>query len=173
MSPEKKMMIIKKMIKHFQLRSCVAVKLRVRMFISVFQVRCWSHHMLLCAPDTVYLALSWIHAIRCSPGDADLLATLSVVFSDRGCHAVHLLCTDLSDHPEAVLTALPALAAGRPVTIFYLQVSHQADRGRTADYLQRLTLATGGRCYAIPVCLNGELKEVCLSYQHSRTEIVQ
>ncbi|TWW76076.1 uncharacterized protein C11orf16 homolog [Takifugu flavidus] len=123
-------------------------------------VSCWSHHMLLCAPDTVYLALSWIHAIRCSPGDADLLATLSVVFSDRGCHAVHLLCTDLSDHPEAVLTALPALAAGRPVNIFYLQVSHQTDRGRTADYLQRLTLATGGRCYAIPVCFHGELKEV-------------
>lgn len=139
----------------------------------MFQVSCWSHHMLLCAPDTVYLALSWIHAIRCSPGDADLLATLSVVFSDRGCHAVHLLCTDLSDHPEAVLTALPALAAGRPVNIFYLQVSHQTDRGRTADYLQRLTLATGGRCYAIPVCFHGEPKEVCLSYQHGRSEIVQ
>lgn len=173
MSPEKKMMMIKKMMKHFQLLSCVAVTLRVRRFISVCQVRCWSHHMLLCAPDTVYLALSWIHAIRCSPGDADLLATLSVAFSDRGCHAVHLLCTELSDHPEAVLTALPELAAGRPVNIFYLQVSHQTDRGRTADYLQRLTLATGGRCYAIPVCVNGGVKEVCLSDRHGRTETVQ
>lgn len=129
--------------------------------------------MLPCAPDTVYLALSWIHAIRCSPGHADLWATLNVVLSDQGCHAVHLLCTELSDHPEAVLTALPALAAGRPVNIFYLQASHQTDRGRTADYLQRLSLATGGRCHTIPVCLNGELKEVCLRYQHSRTETAQ
>lgn len=142
-----------------------------KMLIFAFQVSCWSHHMLPCASDTVYLSLSWIHAIRCSPGDADLLAMLSTAFSDRGCHAVHLLCTDLTDHPEAVPKALPALAAGMPVNIFYLQASGHLDSGRTPDYLQRVALATRGSCYIIPVGLNGELKEVCLSLQHSRTEI--
>lgn len=138
------------------------------MLTCVLQVRCWSRHMLLCAPDTVYLALSWIHAIRCSPGDAHLLATLSVVFSDGGCHAVHLLCAELRERPEAVLTAVPALAAGRPVNVFYLQGPSSAqDGGSTADYLRRLSLATGGRCHALPVGLNGELKEVCVSYTHT------
>lgn len=115
--------------------------------------------MLPCAPDTVYMALSWIHSISCSPG-RDLLAALSVALTDPACDAIHLLCTDLSDHPEAVLTALPALAAVRPVNIFYLQDSgHQLDRN-TVDYLQRLTQTTRGSCYVIPVGLNGVLEKV-------------
>ncbi|XP_060892012.1 uncharacterized protein C11orf16 homolog isoform X1 [Labrus mixtus] len=118
------------------------------------ELTCWSHHMLPCAPDSVYIALSWIHSITCSPG-RDLLAALCVAFTDPACHAVHLLCTGLPDQPEAVLRALPALAAGRPVNIFYLKDSGaQVDRN-SLDYLQCLTDATRGSCYVIPFGLNG------------------
>lgn len=115
--------------------------------------------MLPCAPDTVYMALSWIHSISCSPGWG-LLVALSAALADPACHAIHLLCTDLPDHPEAVLTALPALAAGRPVNVFYLQDSGGQLDSSTRDYLQRLSQATRGSCYVIPVGLNGELEKV-------------
>ncbi|KAM7002331.1 uncharacterized protein C11orf16 homolog [Tautogolabrus adspersus] len=122
------------------------------------ELTCWSHHMLPCAPDSVYIALSWIHSITCSPG-RDLLAALSVAFSDTACHAVHLFCTGLPEKPEALLRALPTLAAGRPVNIFYLKDSGaQVDRN-TQDYLQYLTGATRGSCYVIPVGLNGVLEK--------------
>lgn len=116
--------------------------------------------MLPCAPDTVYMSLSWIHSISCSPGSRDLLAALSVALADPACHAVHLLCTELPDQPEVVLAALPPLAAGRPVNIFYLQDSGGQMDSNTRDYLQCLTQATGGSCYVIPVGLNGVLEKV-------------
>ncbi|KAK2842665.1 hypothetical protein Q5P01_012865 [Channa striata] len=123
------------------------------------KVNCWSHHMLPCLPDTVYSALSWIHSISCSPG-RDLLAALSLALTDQACHTVHLLCTGLPDHPEAVLRALPALAAGRPVNVLYLQDSWRQLDTSTRDYLQCLTRTTRGSCYVIPVDLNGNLEKV-------------
>uniref|UniRef100_A0A3Q1F1M4 DUF4537 domain-containing protein n=1 Tax=Acanthochromis polyacanthus TaxID=80966 RepID=A0A3Q1F1M4_9TELE len=123
------------------------------------KVHCWSHHMLPCAPDTVYTALSWIHSISCSPG-RNLLAALTVALADPFCQTVHLLCSDLPDQPEALLRVLPALAAGRPVNIFYLQDSgRQLDRN-SRDYLQTLTQTTRGSCYLIPFGLNGVLDKV-------------
>ncbi|KAE8296748.1 hypothetical protein D5F01_LYC05510 [Larimichthys crocea] len=133
------------------------------------KLTCWSHHMLPCAPDTVYMALSWIHSISCSPG-RDLLAALSMALTDPSCHAVHMLFTGLPDHPEATLTALPALAAGRPVDIFYLLDSGGQLDNSTRDYLQCLAQATKGSCYVIPVSLNGVLGKVipvCLANQTS------
>ncbi|XP_044048317.1 uncharacterized protein C11orf16 homolog [Siniperca chuatsi] len=123
------------------------------------KVNCWSHHMLPCAPDTVYMALSWIHSISCSPG-RDLLAALSMALPDPACHAIHLLCTELPEQPEALLSALPALAAGRPVNVFYLQDSGGQLDSNTRDYLQCLTQATRGSSYVIPVGLNGVLEQV-------------
>ncbi|XP_034542225.1 uncharacterized protein C11orf16 homolog [Notolabrus celidotus] len=118
----------------------------------------WSHHMLPCAPDTVYISLSWIHSITCSPG-RDLLAALSVALTDPACHAVHLLCKELPEQSEAVLRALPALAAGRPVNMFYLLDSHTLLDTRTRDFLQGVTQTTRGSCYVIPVGLNGVLEK--------------
>nr|XP_046250670.1 uncharacterized protein C11orf16 homolog [Scatophagus argus]XP_046250671.1 uncharacterized protein C11orf16 homolog [Scatophagus argus] len=122
------------------------------------KLTCWSHHMLPCAPDTVYMALSWIHSISCSPG-RDLLPALTTALTDPDCHAIHVLCTGLPDHPEAVLTALPALAAGRPLNIFYLQDSGGQMDINTRDYLQCLMQTTRGSCYVIPVGLNGVLEK--------------
>ncbi|TDH09962.1 hypothetical protein EPR50_G00091270 [Perca flavescens] len=127
------------------------------------KLTCWSQHMLPCAPDTVYMALSWIHSISCGPG-RDLLAALSMSLTDPACQVIHLLCTGLPGQPEAVLAALPALAAGRPVNVFYLRYSGaQLDRN-TRDYLQCLTQATRGSCYVIPVALNGVLEEAVPLY---------
>lgn len=115
--------------------------------------------MLACAPDTVYSVLSWIHSIGCSPG-RDLLAALTTALSDQACHAVHLLCIGLPEQPEAVLRALPTLAAGRPVNVFYLQDSlgHLDTNDRL--YLHCLTQATRGSCYVFTFGLNGKLEKV-------------
>nr|XP_020449018.1 uncharacterized protein C11orf16 homolog [Monopterus albus] len=123
------------------------------------KVNCWSHHMLPCAPDTVYTAVSWIHSISCSPG-RDLLAALSMALADPACHTVHLLCIDLPRQPETVLRALPALAAGRPVNVFYLLDSVGQMDGNTRDYLQCLSQATRGSCYVITVGSNRKLDKV-------------
>ncbi|KAM3609222.1 uncharacterized protein V6R79_011290 [Siganus canaliculatus] len=133
------------------------------------RLTCWSDHMCPCAPDTVYMSLSWIHSISYSPG-RDLLAALSVAFTDPACHAVHLICTDLPDHPEAVLAALPALAAGRPLHIFYLQDSERQLDGNARHYLQCQAQATRGSCYVIPLGLNGTLEKavpLCLPEDRS------
>lgn len=53
--------------------------------------------------------------------------------------------------------ALLRLAVGRPINVFYLQSCAHRVAG---DSLQQLALATGGRCYTIPVGFSGELKEV-------------
>ncbi|XP_008292999.1 uncharacterized protein C11orf16 homolog [Stegastes partitus] len=127
------------------------------------QVNCWSPHMRGCAPDTVYTALSWIHSISCSPG-RDLLAALSVALTNPLCQAIHLLCTDLLEQPEALLRALPGLAAGRPVNIFYLQDSGSELDRNARDYLQCLTQSTRGSCYMIPFDLNGVLEKVIPLY---------
>lgn len=125
------------------------------------QLTCWSSDMLPCAPDTVYTVLSWIRSISCGSG-RNLLAALSSGLTDPACHAIHLITANLPEHPEAVLTALPALAAGRPVNIFYLQASLHSDQN-VKYYLQCLARATRGRCYVLPVGLNGELGEVGLN----------
>lgn len=130
--------------------------------VACWQVNCWSHHMLPCAPDTAYSALSWVQSISCSPG-RDLLAALSMALTDRACHAVHVLCVELPDQPEAVLRALPALAGRRPVSFFYLQPLGRIHHSGVRIYLQCLTYATGGSCYMIPVGLNGELEKVRLT----------
>lgn len=128
-------------------------------FFSTLQVNAWSHHMLPCAPDTVYTALSWIHSISCSAG-RDLLAALSLALTDPACHAVHLLAADQPDQPGAVLSALPALAAGRPVNTFYLQDSDGQPDINTRDYLRRLTQATRGSCYVVVDSSDGKLGKV-------------
>ncbi|CAB1323532.1 unnamed protein product, partial [Coregonus sp. 'balchen'] len=114
----------------------------------------WSEHMVPCAPDTVYEALSWIHSLSSSPG-RDLLAALSTAFSDPACHAVHLVTTDLPDHPEELLRALPTMAGKRPVHVFHLSLSNPSSSssldGRTQDFMQCLTHATRGSCYVIPL----------------------
>lgn len=125
-------------------------------FPSSSQVVSWSQHMLPCAPDTLYLALAWIHSINCSPG-GDLWGALSTAFADPACEAVHLLCSGLPGRPEALLTALPRLAGGRPLNIFYLQSSAHRLAGGS---MQQLARATGGRCYTIPLGFSGDLKEV-------------
>ncbi|XP_040927283.1 uncharacterized protein C11orf16 homolog [Betta splendens] len=122
------------------------------------QVNRWSQHMLPCAPDTVRSALSWVHSISCSPG-RDLLAALGLALSDPACQSVHVLCVDLPEQPEALLRALPALAAGRPVTFFYLQRLGQLS-STSRSYLQCLSHATGGGCYVVPVGLNEEMEKV-------------
>ncbi|XP_040895110.1 uncharacterized protein C11orf16 homolog [Toxotes jaculatrix] len=127
------------------------------------KVTCWSQHMVPCAPDTVYTALSWIHSITCSFG-RDLLAALSLALTDSACHAVHLLITDLPDQPEAVLRALPALAAGSPVNIFYLQDSVAQLDSNIRNYLHCLTQATRGSCYMITDNSNGKLGKVIPLY---------
>ncbi|KAI3371016.1 hypothetical protein L3Q82_023670, partial [Scortum barcoo] len=123
------------------------------------KLTCWSPHMLPCAPDTVYMALSWIHSISCSPG-RDLLAALSMALTDPACHAIHLLCAGPPEQPEAVLRALPALSAGRPLNVFYLQDSGGQLDCNAQNFMQCLTRATGGSCYVIPVGLNGVLEKV-------------
>ncbi|XP_071347437.1 uncharacterized protein C11orf16 homolog [Trachinotus anak] len=138
------------------------------------KVSCWSHHLLPCAPDTVNAALSWIHSISCSPG-RDLLAALSLALTDPACHAVHLLATDLPDQQEAVLRALPALAAGRPVNIFYLRDSVGQLDSNTRDYLQCLTQATRGSCYVITESSDGRLGKViplCVAESQSSAPLV-
>ncbi|XP_035499632.2 uncharacterized protein C11orf16 homolog isoform X2 [Scophthalmus maximus] len=134
-------------------------------------VNAWSHHMLPCAPDTVYTALSWIHSISCSAG-RDLLAALSLALTDPACHAVHLLAADQPDQPGAVLSALPALAAGRPVNTFYLQDSDGQPDINTRDYLRRLTQATRGSCYVVVDSSDGKLgKVVPLCAAESQTSV--
>ncbi|KAM7415123.1 hypothetical protein PAMA_019784 [Pampus argenteus] len=123
------------------------------------KVNCWSLHMLPCTHDTVYTALSWIRSISCSPG-RDLLAALSMALTDSTCQAVHLLTTGLPDQPGAALRALPALAAGRPVNVFYLQDSGAQLEIDTRDYQQRLAHATRGSCFMVAVDLNGVLQKV-------------
>lgn len=127
------------------------------------KVNCWSHHMCSCAPDTVYTTLSWIHSISCSSG-RDLLSALSIALTDAVCQAVHLLCTDFPEQPEAVLRVLPALTAGRPVNVFYLQDSGTKLDRNTRDYLQCLTQTTRGSCYLIPVDLSGVLEKAIPLY---------
>lgn len=112
-----------------------------------FQVNSWSNHLLPCAPETLYLALAWIHSINCSSG-SDLWGALSTALADPACEAVHLLCTGRPGWSEALLTALLRLAVGRPLNVFYLQSSVHRLAG---DNLQRLAWATRGRCYNIPV----------------------
>ncbi|XP_056273824.1 uncharacterized protein C11orf16 homolog isoform X2 [Pseudoliparis swirei] len=132
------------------------------------ELSCWSHRMLPCAPDTLYLALSWIHSIGRGPGGRRLLllpAALSVALADPACHAVHLLCTGVPDGPGASFTGLPALAAGRPVNVFYLQDSGGRMDGDARDQLQCLSRATRGSCYEISVGLNGVLETVQIRTQ--------
>lgn len=88
------------------------------------------------------------------------MAALSIALTDSVCQAVHLLCTDLPEQPEAVLRALPALAAGRPVNVFYLQDSGTKLDRNTQDLLQCLTQTTRGSCYLIPIDRSGVLEKV-------------
>lgn len=111
--------------------------------------------MLPCAPDTLYLALNWIHSINCSTG-SDLWGALSTALADPACAAIHLLCTGRPRWSEALLMALLRLAVGRPLNVFYLQSLANPLPG---DNLQQLAWATGGRCYNIPVSFS-----VCLLY---------
>lgn len=126
------------------------------MLFPLSQVTSWSNHMLPCAPDTLYLALAWIHSINCSAG-SDLWGALSTAFADPACEAVHLLCSGRPRWSEGLLTALLRPAVGRPLNVFYLQSSAHRLAG---DSLQQLALATGGHCYTVPVGFSGELKEV-------------
>ena len=114
--------------------------------------------MLPCTPETVYTALSWIHSVSCGPGGG-LLAALSLALSDPACHAVHLFATILPVQLEAALRVLPALAARRPLNVFYLQDSGgQLDS--KARHLQCLAQPLRGSCYIIADSSDGELGKV-------------
>ncbi|KAK5600067.1 hypothetical protein CRENBAI_009778 [Crenichthys baileyi] len=119
-------------------------------------VQCWSQDMLSCLPHTVFTALPWVHSISCSSGN-NVLPALKAALSDPACHTVYLLCTDLPEQPELVLGSLPALAACRPINVFYLQGSCIELEGSTRDYLLCLSYTTRGSCYVIMFDVHGVL----------------
>ncbi|MEQ2212253.1 hypothetical protein XENOCAPTIV_028167 [Xenoophorus captivus] len=105
-------------------------------------VQCWSQDMLSCLPHTIFTAVPWVHSISCSSGN-NVLPALKAALT------VNLLSTDLPEQPELVLGSLPALAACRPINVFYLQGSCSELEGSTRDYLLCLSYTTRGSCYLI------------------------
>ncbi|KAK0135764.1 hypothetical protein N1851_028389 [Merluccius polli] len=131
----------------------------------------WSQSMVPCAPHTVYKALSWVHSLTCGPG-RDLLAALSTALMDPNCHTVHLVTTGLPCHTDAVLRALPTVAGGRTVNVFYpLDHSSASFNSEAPDFLQCLALATGGSCYLIPVGFNGALIGKVVPFQMTESHM--
>ncbi|XP_076840413.1 uncharacterized protein C11orf16 homolog [Brachyhypopomus gauderio] len=124
-----------------------------------YKVTPWSDHMIPCAPDTVYEALGWIHALRTSPGN-DLLTALTTAFSDPICQAVHLVTNSLPDNPERCLNALSAFQT-RPVHTFYISEKQALD-SETSDFLKCFTSATRGSCYKLSLNLDGTSEQVVL-----------
>ncbi|CAL8263823.1 unnamed protein product [Merluccius merluccius] len=135
------------------------------------QLNRWSQSMVPCTPNTVYKALSWVHSLTCGPG-RDLLAALSTALMDPDCHTVHLVTTGLPCHTDAVLRALPTVAGGRTVNVFYLLDHSSASFNSEAqDFLQCLALATGGSCYLIPVGFNGALIGKVVPFQMTESHM--
>lgn len=126
---------------------------------NISQVTKWRNNSVGCAPNTVFEALGWIHSLNTSPG-SDLLTALEAAFADPLCHAVHLLTTALPDHPENFLSGLSAMTL-RPVHVFLLSQNSQLD-GRTLDFVQCFTSATGGSCHLLLLGLNGSIEKVSI-----------
>ncbi|KAI5623934.1 hypothetical protein C0J50_16615 [Silurus asotus] len=122
-----------------------------------YKITSLSEHMIPCAPDTVYQALSWIHTLRTSPGN-DLLTALITAFSDPACQSVHLVTNSLPDNPEQCLNALSAITA-RPVHTFYISEKPDLDRN-ILDFLKCLTSATKGSCYRLSLNCNDSAEQV-------------
>ncbi|KAF7699014.1 uncharacterized protein C11orf16 homolog [Silurus meridionalis] len=122
-----------------------------------YKITSLSEHMIPCAPDTVYQALSWIHTLRTSPGN-DLLTALITAFSDPACQSVHLVTNSLPDNPEQCLNALSAITA-RPVHTFYISEKPDLDRN-ILDFLKCLTSATKGSCYRLSLNSNDSAEQV-------------
>lgn len=123
----------------------------------VSQVTIWRNSSVGCALNTVFEALGWIHSLNTSPG-SDLLTALEAAFSDPHCQAVHLLTTALPDHPESFLSGLSTMTLC-PVHVFLLSQNSQLD-GRTLDFVQCFTSATGGSCHLLLLGLNGSIDKV-------------
>ncbi|KAL7871179.1 hypothetical protein SRHO_G00086760 [Serrasalmus rhombeus] len=124
-----------------------------------YKVTPWSNHMIPCAPDTVYEALSWIHTLRTSPGD-DLLTALTTAFSDPACQSVHLVTSSLPDNPETCLSGLSSCGT-RPVHTFYIAETQALDSD-TLDFLKCLNSATRGRCYKLSLNTDSTAEQVTL-----------
>ncbi|MCJ8733258.1 hypothetical protein PDJAM_G00221280 [Pangasius djambal] len=122
-----------------------------------YKITSLSEHMIPCAPDTVYQALSWIHTLRTSPGN-DLLTALVTAFSDPACQSVHLVMNSLPDNPEKCLNALSAFTA-RPVHTFHISEKQDLDRD-IVDFLKCLTSATKGSCYRLSLNSNASAEQV-------------
>ncbi|KAG7333289.1 hypothetical protein KOW79_003424 [Hemibagrus wyckioides] len=116
-----------------------------------YKITSLSEHMIPCAPDTVYQALSWIHTLRTSSGN-DLITSLITAFSDPVCQSVHLVTNSPPDNPEKCLNALSAFTA-RPVHIFYISEKQDLD-SNILDFLNCLTSATKGSCYRLSLNSN-------------------
>ncbi|XP_048828201.1 uncharacterized protein C11orf16 homolog [Brienomyrus brachyistius] len=126
----------------------------------------WRSHMVTCCPDLACEAQGWIHALCCTPG-RNLLAALSEALADPACQVVHLLTNGLPDNPQELLREVPRMVKTRRVHIFYLSDKGFPDR-RTREYLQCLSLSTGGGCHVLSLCSSGAvevrhlyLKECC------------
>ncbi|KAK3570428.1 hypothetical protein QTP86_019304, partial [Hemibagrus guttatus] len=137
-----------------------------------YKITSLSEHMIPCAPDTVYQALSWIHTLRTSPGN-DLITSLVTAFSDPVCQSVHLVTNSLPDNPEKCLNALSAFTA-RPVHIFYISEKQDLDSD-ISDFLKCLISATKGSCYRLSLNYNasGDQVKPSVALLHSSEHQIQ
>lgn len=124
-----------------------------------YKITSLSEHMIPCAPDTVYQALSWIHSLRTSPGN-DLLTALITAFSDPACQSVHLVTNSLPDNLENCLNSLSTFTA-RPVHTFHVSEKQDLDRD-VLDFLKCLTSATKGSCYRLSLNSNAPAEQLAL-----------
>ncbi|XP_042561943.1 uncharacterized protein C11orf16 homolog [Clupea harengus] len=126
-----------------------------------YKVTKWRNLSVVCAPDTVFEVLGWIHSLDTCPG-SDLLTALEAAFSDPHCQAAHWLTSVLPDRPEHFLRGLSTMTLC-PVHVFFLSHNSQLE-SRTLDFLQCLTSATGGSCHLLLLGLNGSIDKVSMLY---------
>ncbi|XP_043072861.1 uncharacterized protein C11orf16 homolog [Puntigrus tetrazona] len=128
----------------------------------------WSSHMMPCAPDVVYEALSWIHTLQTSPG-RDLHSALALAFSDPACQSVHLVTSGLPDNPPQCLASLSSLVM-RPVNTFYISDKTPMNTD-ISDFLHCITSTTRGSSYVTTINSAGNVDQ--LSLLHSADDVIQ
>ncbi|KAM9481343.1 uncharacterized protein C11orf16 homolog isoform 2-T2 [Clarias gariepinus] len=137
-----------------------------------YKITSLSEHMIPCAPDTVYQALSWIHTLSTSPGN-DLLTALITAFSDPACQSVQLVTNSIPGNPENCLNALSAFIAC-PVHTFFIS-EKQALEIDTLNFLKCLNTATKGSCYRLSLNINDAAEQVkpSIALLHSSEHQIQ